>query len=46
VVVFIASWLYMDNPPPKNPNPPADGGRKGAAFSRLADYVKVRKRVC
>jgi hypothetical protein len=42
VVVFIASWLYMDNPPPKTPAPAAaDGGRKGAAFSWLGDYMKV-----
>jgi len=42
VVVFVASWLYMDNPPPKNPGLAADGGRKGSAFSRMGDFMKVR----
>ena len=45
IVVFIASWLYMDNPPPKNPSPPVDGARKGNAFSWMGDFMKVGYRL-
>jgi hypothetical protein len=47
VVVFIASWLYMDNPPPKDPNPaPASSEpQKLSLFGKLAAVSKVRSYV-
>ncbi|TEA11053.1 CMP-sialic acid transporter 2 [Colletotrichum sidae] len=41
VVVFVASWLYMDNPPPKDPNPaPAGEAQKMSVFSKLAAVAR------
>ena len=44
VVVFVASWLYMDNPPPKEPPAPASAHmepQKPSIFARVQAYQKV-----
>ncbi|KAK1979657.1 UDP-galactose transporter [Colletotrichum cereale] len=40
VVVFVASWLYMDNPPPKDPNPPTNEPQKMSLFSKVAAVAR------
>jgi hypothetical protein len=48
VVVFVASWLYMDNPPPKEAPAPANAHvepQKPSIFARLQAYQKVRHRL-
>ncbi|GKT43301.1 CMP-sialic acid transporter 2 [Colletotrichum spaethianum] len=41
VVVFVASWLYMDNPPPKDPNPPpSNEPQKMSLFSKMAAVAR------
>ncbi|KAL0939567.1 UDP-galactose transporter [Colletotrichum truncatum] len=41
VVVFIASWLYMDNPPPKDPNAAASNdNQKLSLFGKLAAVAR------
>ncbi|GKT55679.1 UDP-galactose transporter [Colletotrichum tofieldiae] len=41
VVVFVASWLYMDNPPPKDPNPPpTNEPQKLSLFSKMAAVAR------
>ncbi|KAL2876535.1 hypothetical protein SGCOL_008110 [Colletotrichum sp. CLE4] len=41
VVVFVASWLYMDNPPPKDPNPaPTNEPQKMSLFSKMAAVAR------
>ncbi|KAK1964718.1 UDP-galactose transporter [Colletotrichum sublineola] len=40
VVVFVASWLYMDNPPPKDPNPPTNEHQNKSLFSKAAAVAR------
>jgi hypothetical protein len=42
IVVFVASWLYMDNPPPKElgPPPPPEP-QKLTLFAKLMAVAKV-----
>jgi len=41
IVVFIASWLYMDNPPPKDPNAVSNEPQKLSIFGKLAAVSKA-----
>ncbi|GJC77648.1 CMP-sialic acid transporter 2 [Colletotrichum liriopes] len=46
VVVFVASWLYMDNPPPKDPNPPpTNEPQKLSLFSKMAAVARKFNKV-
>ncbi|KAF6828901.1 cmp-sialic acid transporter [Colletotrichum plurivorum] len=40
VVVFVASWLYMDNPPPKDATPASNEPQKMSFFSKLAAVAR------
>ncbi|KAK2059458.1 UDP-galactose transporter [Colletotrichum caudatum] len=45
VVVFVASWLYMDNPPPKDPNPQTNEPQKMSLFSKMAAVARKFNKV-
>lgn len=40
IVVFIASWLYMDNPPPKDPNAPPPSSEGKSSWQVLQQWGK------
>ncbi|KAK1585160.1 UDP-galactose transporter [Colletotrichum navitas] len=45
VVVFVASWLYMDNPPPKDPNPPANEPQRLSLFGKMAAVARMFNKI-